>query len=139
MIVRPEMRQYELLDILLEFTYVPLKEAELTGADARALTADAVVELPLVTARLAEAPAILPLTRAGRRACRAGHAVVVQGGGRVGGGEGVVGAGSMEGSEERVAWRGASVRRSAGWVAAGGERRRSTQGVPQSPPSDSNR
>ncbi|MFZ1402824.1 MAG: AAA family ATPase, partial [Anaerolineae bacterium] len=65
MIVRPEMRQYELLDILLEFKYVPLKEAELTGAAARALSAAAVAELPLVKARLAEALAILPRTRAG--------------------------------------------------------------------------
>ncbi|MBK9232204.1 MAG: AAA family ATPase [Anaerolineae bacterium] len=65
MIVRPEMRQYELLDILLEFKYVPLKEAELTGAAARALSAAAVAELPLVKARLAEALAILPQTRAG--------------------------------------------------------------------------
>ena len=53
MIVRPEMRQYELLDILLEFKYVSLKEAELTGAAARALSAEAVAEQPLVTARLA--------------------------------------------------------------------------------------
>ena len=65
MIVRPEMRQYEQLDILLEFKYVPLKEAELTGAAARALSAAAVAELPLVKARLAEALAILPQTRAG--------------------------------------------------------------------------
>jgi hypothetical protein len=64
MIVRPEMRQYQLLDILLEFKYVSLKEAELTGAAARALSAAAVAELPQIKAKLAEAQATLPGYRA---------------------------------------------------------------------------
>ncbi|MDQ1301287.1 MAG: hypothetical protein QG637_1208 [Chloroflexota bacterium] len=64
MIVRPEMRQYQLLDILLEFKYVSLKEAELTGAAARALSAAAVAELPQIKARLAEARATQPGYRA---------------------------------------------------------------------------
>ena len=64
MIVRPEMRQYQLLDILLEFKYVSLKEAELTGAAARALSAAAVAELPQIKAKFAEAQATLPGYRA---------------------------------------------------------------------------
>ncbi len=64
MIVRPEMRQYQLLDILLEFKYVSLKEAELTGAAARALSAAAVAELPQIKAKLAEAQETLPGYRA---------------------------------------------------------------------------
>ena len=64
MIVRPEMRQYQLLDILLEFKYVSLKEANLTGAAARQLSAAAVAELPQIKAKLAEVQETLPGYRA---------------------------------------------------------------------------
>ncbi len=64
MIVRPEMRQYQLLDILLEFKFVSLKEAGLSGAAAQALSAAEVAELPQIKARLAEARAALPGYRA---------------------------------------------------------------------------
>jgi hypothetical protein len=64
MIVRPEMRQYQLLDILLEFKYVSLQEANLTGAAARQLSAAAVAELPQIKAKLAEAQETLPGYRA---------------------------------------------------------------------------
>jgi hypothetical protein len=59
LIIRPEMRQYQLLDILLEFKYVALAEAGLTGAQARALSAVEVAALPPMQAKLAEARARL--------------------------------------------------------------------------------
>jgi hypothetical protein len=55
LIVRPEMRQYELLDILFEFKYVALADAGLTGEQARALSAAEVRALAPVQAKLAEA------------------------------------------------------------------------------------
>jgi len=59
MIVRPEMRQYQLLDLLLEFKYVSLAEAGLSGEAARQLSTAQVQALPPVQARLAEARARL--------------------------------------------------------------------------------
>jgi hypothetical protein len=59
MIVRPEMRQYRLPDVLFEFKYVPLPEAGLTGAQARALSGSEVKALGPVQAQLAEARARL--------------------------------------------------------------------------------
>ncbi len=38
MIVRPDMREYELLDILIEFKYVALRKNDLTGEQVRALS-----------------------------------------------------------------------------------------------------
>jgi len=55
MLVRPNMRRFKLLDFLLEFKYIPLKEIGLSGAEVRALSAEAVRELPLVKANLAAA------------------------------------------------------------------------------------
>ena len=46
MIIRPDMRQYRLLDILIEFKYVRLSDAGLTGKAARALSSDDVAVLP---------------------------------------------------------------------------------------------
>jgi hypothetical protein len=40
MIVRPDMREYELLDILIEFKYVALRKNDLTGEQVRALSED---------------------------------------------------------------------------------------------------
>jgi hypothetical protein len=59
MIVRPEMRQYRLPDVLFEFKYVALPDAGLTGAQARALSGSAVKALGPVQAKLAEARARL--------------------------------------------------------------------------------
>jgi hypothetical protein len=53
------MRQYQLLDILLEFKYVALADAGLTGEQARALRAAEVAALPAVQGKLAEARARL--------------------------------------------------------------------------------
>ncbi len=55
MIVRPDMRQYELLDILIEFKYVALGQNTLTGEQVRALSEDELRALPAVQAALAEA------------------------------------------------------------------------------------
>jgi hypothetical protein len=59
LIVRPEMRQYQLLDILFEFKYVAPADAGLTGEQARALSAAEVKALAPVQAKLAEARARL--------------------------------------------------------------------------------
>jgi hypothetical protein len=55
MIVRPEMRQYQLPDVLFEFKYVALPDAGLTGEEARALSDAEVRALAPVQAKLAEA------------------------------------------------------------------------------------
>lgn len=55
LIVRPEMRQYQLLDLLLEFKLVKLAEAGLTGEQIRSLDREQLAALPAVQAGLAEA------------------------------------------------------------------------------------
>ncbi len=55
LIVRPEMRHYQLLDIVLEFKYVSLAEAGLDGETARYLSRDALRALPTIQDKLAEA------------------------------------------------------------------------------------
>jgi hypothetical protein len=55
MIVRPDMRQYALLDILIEFKYVALGQNTLTGEQVRAMEAEELRALPAVQAALAEA------------------------------------------------------------------------------------
>jgi hypothetical protein len=55
MIVRPEMRQYQLPDVLFEFKYVALPEAGLTGEQARALSVAELQALAPVQGKLAEA------------------------------------------------------------------------------------
>ena len=55
MIVRPEMRQYRLPDVLFEFKYISLPDAGLTGEQARALSAAEARALAPVQAKLAEA------------------------------------------------------------------------------------
>jgi hypothetical protein len=56
---RPEMRQFQLLDVLIEFEYVSLSDAGLSGEQARALTAEAVMALPTVQEKLTDAQAQL--------------------------------------------------------------------------------
>lgn len=60
MIIRPDMRQYQLLDFLIEFKYVGLTDVALTGAEVRAASAADLAALPPVQAKLAEARAKLP-------------------------------------------------------------------------------
>ncbi|MCP4109803.1 MAG: AAA family ATPase [Desulfobacteraceae bacterium] len=54
MIVRPDMRQYQLLDILIEFKYVSLKKSGLKGAEIRALSRDELKAHGAVKEKLAE-------------------------------------------------------------------------------------
>ena len=46
MIVRPDMRRFTILDILIEFKFVTLKDAGLSGEQARKLTQEALRTLP---------------------------------------------------------------------------------------------
>ena len=55
LLVRPEMRRYPLLDIIMEFKYVSLAAAGLTGAQAQQLTPDQITTLPLIQQKLTEA------------------------------------------------------------------------------------
>ncbi|WP_339135893.1 MAG: AAA family ATPase [Candidatus Electrothrix sp. GW3-4] len=55
MIVRPDMRQYGLLDILLEFKYVSLKEAGLNGEQLEQLSQEELRLLPAVQKKQEEA------------------------------------------------------------------------------------
>ena len=55
MIVRPDMRQYGLLDILLEFKYVSLKEAGLNGEQLERLAPEELTILPAVQKKQEEA------------------------------------------------------------------------------------
>jgi len=54
MIVRPDMRTYPLLDFLMEFKYVSLKDAVLNGEQAKQLSSDDLKLLPSVQKKLAE-------------------------------------------------------------------------------------
>ncbi|TAN50153.1 MAG: AAA family ATPase, partial [Methylococcaceae bacterium] len=55
LIVRPDKRQYQALDLLLEFKYLSLKDLALTGEQVRGQSHQALAALPAVTAKLAEA------------------------------------------------------------------------------------
>ncbi len=55
MIVRPDMRQYKLLDILIEFKYVPLGKNKLTGKQVRAMDMTQLAALKPVAKKLADA------------------------------------------------------------------------------------
>jgi len=59
LIVRPEMRQYQLPDLLFEFKYVALADVELSREQARALSAAEVKTLAPVQAKLTAARARL--------------------------------------------------------------------------------
>ncbi|MGE0087218.1 MAG: AAA family ATPase [Desulfococcaceae bacterium] len=54
MIVRPDMRQYPLPDFLMEFKYVSLKDAELTGDQAKEMGIEELSALAPVQKKLAE-------------------------------------------------------------------------------------
>lgn len=57
LIVRPDMRRFQALDLLLEFKYLSLKELGLSGDQVRAQPREALATLPAVAARLDEAAA----------------------------------------------------------------------------------
>jgi len=55
MIIRPDMRQYNIFDVLAEFKYVSLKDAGLSGSDARELSPEALKELPAMKSEMENA------------------------------------------------------------------------------------
>ncbi len=55
LIVRPDMRRFNGLDLVLEFKYVSLKELSLTGEEIKRKTREELSRIPLVAAKLAEA------------------------------------------------------------------------------------
>ncbi len=55
LIVRPDMRRFQALDLLLEFKYLSLKDLGLTGEQVRGMARDALAILPAVVAKLREA------------------------------------------------------------------------------------
>ncbi len=54
MIIRPDMRQYRLLDFLMEFKYVSLKKLGLSGEEVKQKTDEELKALEAVKAQLAE-------------------------------------------------------------------------------------
>jgi len=55
MIIRPDMRQYQLLDHLFEFKYLSLKDLNLSGEILKQMAREELENLPLVKDALAEA------------------------------------------------------------------------------------
>ena len=55
MIIRSDMRRFKILDILIEFKYVSLKDAGLTGEKARELSGRELQTLPRMRAKMEEA------------------------------------------------------------------------------------
>ena len=55
MIIRPDMRRFKILDILIEFKYVSLKDAGLTGEEARGLSIKDMEAIPAMQAKMKEA------------------------------------------------------------------------------------
>jgi len=54
MIIRPDMRQYRLLDFMMEFKYVSLKKLGLSGEEVKQKTDEELKALETVKAQLAE-------------------------------------------------------------------------------------
>ncbi|MCB2262653.1 MAG: PD-(D/E)XK nuclease domain-containing protein, partial [Candidatus Thiosymbion ectosymbiont of Robbea hypermnestra] len=85
MMVRPDMRQYQLLDHLLEFKYIPLKELGLSTQEVRSKSREELRALPQVEAKLAQAREQLARYRAtlervyGEKLRLTTHAVVALG------------------------------------------------------------
>jgi hypothetical protein len=77
LIVRPDMRKYQLLDLLLEFKYLKLEEVKLSGQEVRELTASALRQLKPVVAKLSQARTQLQTYRATLQA-RYGEALRLQ-------------------------------------------------------------
>ncbi len=57
LIVRPDMRRFEALDLLFEFKYLPLGDLGLSGAEVRARPRESLAALPAVAAQLDAAAA----------------------------------------------------------------------------------
>ncbi|MEZ4526028.1 MAG: AAA family ATPase [Desulfobacterales bacterium] len=55
MIIRPDMRRFTILDILIEFKFVTLKDAGMSGEQARKLSAEELRNLSLMQAQMEEA------------------------------------------------------------------------------------
>lgn len=55
MIIRPDMRQYALLDVLIEFKYVKLSDAGVSGEQAKNLTLEELESLPVMKSKMEEA------------------------------------------------------------------------------------
>ncbi len=55
MIIRPDMRRFEVLDILIEFKYLSLDEVGLTGEGVRGMSREELRSLPQVEEKLAQA------------------------------------------------------------------------------------
>ena len=55
MIIRPDMRRYTILDILIELKYVSLADAGLSGKQAQALTVEELQSLPGMRQTMADA------------------------------------------------------------------------------------
>ncbi len=55
LIVRPDMRRFQALDLLMEFKYLSLKDLGLTGEQVRGMAREALAILPAVVAKLREA------------------------------------------------------------------------------------
>jgi hypothetical protein len=55
MIIRPDMRRFDIFDILIEFKYVSLKKAGMTGEAARKLTAEELGKIPAMETQMKEA------------------------------------------------------------------------------------
>jgi hypothetical protein len=60
MLVRPQMRQYQVFDFLLEFKYVRLSDIKLRGEEVRGMRDDELVALPAVATLLDEAQQQVP-------------------------------------------------------------------------------
>ena len=55
MIIRPDMRRFTILDILIEFKYVSLADAGMSGKEARELTVETLQSLPKMQQAMADA------------------------------------------------------------------------------------
>ncbi|MEA3385048.1 MAG: PD-(D/E)XK nuclease domain-containing protein [Thermodesulfobacteriota bacterium] len=55
MIIRPDMRRFKILDVLIEFKFVSLKDAGLTGEEARELSMEDLEAIPAMQAKMKEA------------------------------------------------------------------------------------
>ena len=55
MIVRPDMRKYKLLDVLIEFKYVKLSDAGLSGKEIKKLKLHEIKEIPIMKNKMSEA------------------------------------------------------------------------------------
>jgi len=63
MIVRPDMRQYKLMDFLMEFKYIGLKQQNLDGKRVRNMSSEELNKLPAVLEKRAEAKTQLEVHR----------------------------------------------------------------------------